>query len=171
MRGGVNPQLSDLVDNGRPTATEAIGTISPAHEAIPAADPLCDELDQRAEPRNYPDSTGCDVGAYQNTGAATELISPATVAFGDEPAVAEVGITNTGTTPLIIGTMSFSDDLGLSMAPIDCPMRIAEAPGRVCRLQFSYNGAGGRHSARLVLTGNAGTGSQTVLVTADGPVG
>jgi hypothetical protein len=171
IRGGVDPQLSDLVDNGGPWPTEAIPTTSPAHEVIPAADPLCDELDQRAEPRDYPDSTGCDLGAYQNTGTATELISPASVAFGDGPAVAEVDITNSGTTPLIIGSRTFSDDVGLTMVPIDCPLRRAEAPGWVCRLQVSYNGAGGWHSARLVLTGNAGTGSQTILVTADGPVG
>lgn len=68
---GVDPRLGALVDNGGPTKTLAIGTDSPAYDAVPAGaslDPgvtFCDATDQRGISQLQRGATRCDIGAFQ----------------------------------------------------------------------------------------------------------
>jgi len=57
-----NPGLGPLQDNGGPTATHAIASGSPPHDAGDAG--ACPPADQRGVPR--PQDAGCDIGAYES---------------------------------------------------------------------------------------------------------
>ena len=65
---GADPLLQPLADNGGPTQTMALGTGSPAIDAIPTGDCSDHEgtalsTDQRGITR--PQGSGCDIGAYE----------------------------------------------------------------------------------------------------------
>jgi CSLREA domain-containing protein len=63
----VNPDLSSagLANNGGPTDTIALQSISPAIDAIPTGNPNCPGADQRGAPRPAFGETACDIGAYE----------------------------------------------------------------------------------------------------------
>jgi hypothetical protein len=56
--------LGELVDNGGPTMTHALGAGSVAIDVIPAVDCGVTE-DQRGQPRPETGGTMCDVGAFE----------------------------------------------------------------------------------------------------------
>jgi hypothetical protein len=69
--------------NGGPTQTSAIPPGSPVQGAIPSASPFCNGTDQRGAPRLQPDSTACDMGAFQLTPGYWEVASDGGIfAFG-----------------------------------------------------------------------------------------
>jgi CSLREA domain-containing protein len=59
----VDPQLLPLAANGGPTLTQALGPLSPAIDAVPAAGAGCPATDQRGVPR--PQGPACDIGAFE----------------------------------------------------------------------------------------------------------
>jgi hypothetical protein len=59
-----DPLLQPLADNGGPTETQALGTGSPAIDAVPRAD-CPTTTDQRGLPRPDSGGSGCDIGAYE----------------------------------------------------------------------------------------------------------
>jgi CSLREA domain-containing protein len=60
---GGNPQLGPLLDNGGPTRTRLPAPLSPLIDRIGLADPFCQGVDQRGQPRAV--GGGCDIGAVE----------------------------------------------------------------------------------------------------------
>ncbi|HKP91217.1 MAG TPA: CSLREA domain-containing protein [Thermoleophilaceae bacterium] len=59
----VDPKLGALAANGGPTLTRALGTGSPAIDAVPAGGAGCATTDQRGVGR--PNGPACEIGAYE----------------------------------------------------------------------------------------------------------
>ncbi len=93
----VNPLLdpAGLKDNGGPTRTIALQSISPAIDDIPLAS--CPAADQRGAPRPDPDSpaeTRCDIGAYES---GNILPTPTATATATQTSTASPSATMTAT--------------------------------------------------------------------------
>ncbi len=81
-----NPGL--LLDNGGPTATHALLTVSPAIDA--GTDTGCPTTDQRGLSR--PQGAHCDIGAYERIGPTFSDVTTSHWAYGYIEAIAEAGL-------------------------------------------------------------------------------
>src|SRR5262249_24054769 len=82
---GADPLLGPLQNKGGPTWTRALGSLSPAIDAIPVGTNGCGdpgETDQRGIPR--PHGIGCDIGAFEAQASKRFLttLNPARVWIG-----------------------------------------------------------------------------------------
>jgi len=152
------PRLGTLSDNGGPTRTLATSTDSLARDAIPADDAACEGTDQRGLPRRYPNSTGCDIGAFQRAPPG-QLGSLATGTFPaltpNDATLSNIELTNTGGDVLGVATLQVSGD-AFTLLATDC-FQGALNPGEHCtaRVQFQPPNEG-THAGWLTATDDVG---------------
>jgi hypothetical protein len=164
---GADPKLGALQDNGGPTETEALAATSPAHSAIPAANPLCDGADQRGTARRFGNSTGCDIGAYQIPTGPGVRLSPAALDFGAvlTGAVRPVALTNDGGSALHITSFTVDGDQGYAVTGTDCPQGgAALPPGASCTVTVALSGGPGTRAGSLAVSDDSGTRQQTLAL-------
>ena len=102
-----------LQNNGGPTETIALQSVSPAIDVIPVSD--CPAADQRGAPRPAPSQANCDVGAFEYGSMVPS--STATPAATPTPAAPTPTATSTVPTPTLTPTATPSPTGQISLTP------------------------------------------------------
>lgn len=169
-----DPLLGPLQANGGPTETMALGSGSPAIEAVPEG--ACPATDQRGVKRPQVGSA-CDIGAYE-VGPATAAVSPSSLRFGSTAVGATsakqtVTITNSGGSTLSVSgvTVSGPDASDFTITSDGCAGQSVLALAS-CTLTVSFSPrAAGARTATLQIADSATGSPQTVALSGTGTGG
>jgi hypothetical protein len=124
----------------------------------------CSVIANQAGNANYaaaPQVTLTATATYSLAALTPPSMSFGTVNSGRSSTAQTATLSNTGTTPLIIGSIGFTGtNPGNYSQSNNCPSSLAAS--RSCTISVTFNSSGKAASANLTVTDNTSTGTQTV---------